>query len=50
MGGTPAQMIERCQQMAAVGVQHVIFNMPMDYLITPIETIRHEVIPAIREL
>ncbi len=50
MGGTPTQMIERCQQMAAVGVQHVIFNMPMDYLIAPIETIGREVIPAIREL
>ena len=43
-------MIERCQQMAAVGVQHVIFNMPMDYLIAPIETIGREVIPAIRGL
>jgi F420-dependent oxidoreductase-like protein len=50
MGGTPTQMIERCQQMAAVGVQHVIFNMPMDYLIAPIETIGREVIPAIRGL
>ena len=50
MGGTAAQMIERCQQMAAVGVQHVIFNMPMDYLIAPIETIGREVIPAIRGL
>ena len=50
MSGTPTQMIERCQQMAAVGVQHVIFNMPMDYLIAPIETIGCEVIPAIREL
>jgi hypothetical protein len=50
MGGTPAQMIERCQQLAAVGVQHVIFNMPMDYTITPLEIIGREVIPALREL
>ena len=47
---TPADMIEQCRQLAAVGVQHAIFNMPMDYMITPIETIGREVIPAIREL
>ena len=47
---TPADLIERCKQLAAVGVQHAIFNMPMDYTITPIETIGREVIPAIREL
>ena len=49
MGGTTAEMIERCRQLAAVGVQHAIFNMPLDYQITPIETIGREVIPAIRE-
>lgn len=48
MGGTTAEMIERCRQFAAVGVQHAIFNMPLDYQITPIETIGREVIPAIR--
>ena len=47
---TPAQMIERCRQLAAVGVQHAIFNMPMDYTITPIETIGREVIPVLRGL
>lgn len=50
LGGTAAQLIERCQQLAAVGVQHAIFNMPMDYTITPIETMGREVIPAIRGL
>lgn len=50
LDGTPAQMIERCRQLAAVGVQHAIFNMPMDYTITPIETIGREVIPVLRGL
>jgi F420-dependent oxidoreductase-like protein len=50
MGATSADLIERCRQLAAVGVQHAIFNMPMDYTITPIEIIGREVIPAIRGL
>lgn len=50
MGGTPAELFERCRQLAAVGVQHAIFNMPLDYTITPIETIGREVIPALRAL
>ena len=50
MGTTPAALIEQCRQLAAVGVQHAIFNLPMDYTITPIETIGREVIPAIRDL
>jgi len=50
LGATPAELIKQCRQLAAVGVQHAIFNMPLDYTITPIETIGREVIPAIREL
>lgn len=50
LDATPADLIARCRELAAVGVQHAIFNMPMDYMITPIETIGREVIPAIREL
>ncbi|MFN8444953.1 MAG: LLM class F420-dependent oxidoreductase [Caldilineaceae bacterium] len=49
LGGTTAEMIDRCRQFAAIGVQQAIFNMPTDYQITPIETIGREVIPAIRE-
>lgn len=50
LSATPADLIARCRELAAVGIQHVIFNMPMDYTITPIETIGREVNPAIREL
>lgn len=39
-----------CKQLAAVGVQHAIFNMPLDYTTAPLETIGCVVIPAIREL
>jgi F420-dependent oxidoreductase-like protein len=50
MGGTAADLIKQCEQLAAVGVHHAIFGLPMDYLITPLETIGREVIPAIRGL
>ena len=50
MGGTAADLIKQCEQLAAVGVQHAIFGLPMDYLIAPLETIGREVIPAIRGL
>lgn len=50
MGGTPGQMIDQCRALAAIGVQHAIFNMPLDYTITPLEIIGREVIPALRAL
>ena len=50
MGTTPAQMIATCQQQAAIGVQHAIFNMPNDFEITPLETIAREVLPAVKGL
>jgi hypothetical protein len=36
--------------MAGLGVQHLIFNMPNDYLIKPIETIGEEVIPRVSNI
>ena len=49
-GTTPSQMIEMCQQQAAVGVQHAIFNMLNDFEIAPLETIAHEVMPDVKAM
>jgi len=47
---TAAQVVERCQKLNKIGIQHVIFNMPNVYEIKPIETIGREVIPEIANL
>ena len=47
---TVAQVIAQCQEQAAIGVQHAIFNMPNDFEITPLETIAREVMPAVKGL
>ena len=41
------EIVELCQELAEIGVQHIIFNMDNDYQIKPIETIGQEVIPHI---
>ena len=40
-------VIESCRALAAVGVQHVIFNMPNVHEIAPLETFGREIIPAV---
>jgi alkanesulfonate monooxygenase SsuD/methylene tetrahydromethanopterin reductase-like flavin-dependent oxidoreductase (luciferase family) len=47
---TPEDVVEMCEDMAGLGVQHLIFNMPNDYLIKPIETIGEEVIPRVSNI
>ena len=45
-----SDMIEQARQLADIGIQHYIVNMPNVYEIEPIETIGREVIPALAEL
>jgi F420-dependent oxidoreductase-like protein len=47
---TPADVIETCRSLRALGFQHLIINMPNVYEIRPIETIGREVIPAVQDL
>ncbi len=45
-----SQVIEKCQELAGVGFQHLIFNMPNVYEITPLEVFGKEIIPAVAGL
>ncbi len=49
-GMTAQQMIDRCRELRALGVQHMIVNMPNVYEIKPLEIIGREVIPAVAGL
>ena len=40
-------VIEKCRGFAAVGVKHVIFNMPNVHEIAPLETFGREIIPEV---
>ena len=44
------EVVELCRELAEIGFQHVIFNMPNTHEITPIEVIGEEVIPEVKEL
>jgi F420-dependent oxidoreductase-like protein len=46
---TPADVIKQCRAQAAVGIQHVIFNMPNIHEIKPLEAFGREIIPAVAE-
>jgi len=49
-GGTSAaDLINTCQELAEVGIQHFIFSMPNSYEISPIEMVGREVLPAVAE-
>jgi len=45
-----ADVIKHCRDLAAIGVQQVIFNMPNVHEIKPLELFGREIIPAIAEL
>ncbi|HTP03099.1 MAG TPA: LLM class F420-dependent oxidoreductase [Anaerolineales bacterium] len=47
---SPKDVVEECRALAALGIQHCIFNMPDTHEITPIETFGREIIPAIADL
>ena len=42
-----ADVIEQCRALAALGIQHAIFNMPNVHDIKPLETFGQEIIPAV---
>lgn len=45
-----SEVVEWCRQLAGLGFQHVIFNMPNVHEVEPVKTIGREVIPAVAEL
>jgi F420-dependent oxidoreductase-like protein len=47
---TAKDVIEDCRSLAAVGIQHAIFNMPNVHEIKPLEVFRSEIIPAVAGL
>jgi len=44
-----SKVIRRCRDMAEIGIQHLIFGVPDNYTITPLDTFGREVIPAVAE-
>lgn len=44
------EVVELCCELAEIGIQHVIFNMPNVHEIEPIQTIGDEIIPQVRDL
>jgi len=44
---TAADVIKICRDLADVGIQHVIFNMPNVHELTPLEIFGREIIPAV---
>jgi len=45
----PTEVVELCQELAEIGFQHVIFNMPNVHEIEPIKIIGQEVIPQVAD-
>jgi alkanesulfonate monooxygenase len=46
---SPADVIRELRELAKVGVQHAIVNLPNVHEIAPLETLAKEVVPAIAE-
>ncbi len=40
-------VIAQCQALAAIGVQHAIFNLPNVHELKPLEVFGREIIPAV---
>jgi hypothetical protein len=47
---SPDDVIEMCEELGEVGIEHLVFNMPNVHEITPLETLGQEVIPAVAGL
>ena len=45
-----ADVIKQCRDLAAIGIQHAIYNMPNIHEIEPLEMFGHDIIPAVAEL
>lgn len=47
---TAASVIAQCRELAKLGIQHAIFNMPNVHELAPLEVFGREIIPAVAEL
>ncbi len=47
---TPSDVVNTCRALAAIGIQHVIFNMPNVHEITPLMVFGREVVPSVADL
>ncbi len=47
---TPVEVVGMCRELSEMGFNYVVFNMPNDHEITPIEVMRDEVIPSVQDL
>ncbi len=47
---TAREVIEQCQELRALGVDHVIFNLPNVHELRPLELFGREIIPAVAGL
>jgi F420-dependent oxidoreductase-like protein len=47
---SPADVIRECRELARVGVQHAIVNLPNVHELAPVERLAKEVVPALAEL
>ena len=47
---TVKDVIDECRSLAALGIQHCIFNMPNVHELTPLEIFGKEIIPATKQL
>ena len=41
---------QQCRQLAGIGVQHAIFNLPTVHEIRPLEIFARDIIPAVAGL
>jgi alkanesulfonate monooxygenase len=47
---TPDDVITMCRELADIGIEHVIFNMPFNVQeITPLEVFGKEILPVVTE-
>jgi F420-dependent oxidoreductase-like protein len=47
---SPADVVAKCRELAALGIQHVIYSFPDVHEIAPLRIFGKEVIPAVAEL
>ena len=47
---SPADVVAQCHDLAALGVEHAIFNFPDVHEITPLRVFGKEVIPAVADI
>ena len=47
---SPADVVAKCRELAALGIQHVIYSFPDVHEIAPLRIFGKEVISAVAEL